>query len=218
MTRTLPVTRMPATSRTQPVHATLRIPFGSRCLFRVKVPIVPGGGLCGSSGTYSVTLSEEAITERLTSETETRLIMADQVIPDGIYTVLGPGGLLTMPDGPQGGVVLLGPQGDPSQQWDVTFRSGSYTLRNVQTGSYLGNDGDPSQPAMQVRGTIQPYAWDLSQGPDDRAETFILTSSGPSDGLLLGLSLLRIYPPQLAILRPGQFGPTVEWEFTPAGS
>lgn len=144
--------------------------------------------------------------------------MGEQVIPDGIYTVMGPGGLLTMPDGPQGGVVLLGPGDDDSQRWNVAFNAGHYTLRNVATGSYLGNDGDPNQPAMQVRGTVQPYTWDLSQGPDEREETYILTSAASSDGLILSLSLLRIFPPQVAILEPGRFGPQVEWELAPAKS
>lgn len=140
--------------------------------------------------------------------------MSDRVIPDGTYTVTGPGGQMSMPNGPQDGVVMLGPEGDPIQQWTVAFNSGHYTLRNVATGSYLGNDGDPNQSAMMVKGTRLPFIWDFAPGPDDRAETFIFTSAASSSGLVLTLSLLRIFPPQLAILDPSGFT-NVEWELTP---
>jgi hypothetical protein len=50
------------------------------------------------------------------------------------------------------------------------------------------------------------------------APTYILTSAASSDGLILSLSLLRIFPPQVAILEPGRFGPQVEWELAPAKS
>jgi hypothetical protein len=137
--------------------------------------------------------------------------MGDQVIPDGIYTVMGPGGQLTMPGM---GVVLLPPHDDGTQQWTVESDSGNYTVQNVATRLYLGNDGDPDQEAMQVRGTRQPVPWQLSAGPDDDPNTYMLTSAASSDGLVLSMSLLRIYPPQLAILPPGRYY-TTEWAFTP---
>ncbi len=139
--------------------------------------------------------------------------MGDQVIRDGIYTVMGPGGqLTTMPDM---GVVLLPPQDDRTQQqWTVAFTSGNYTVRNAATGLYLGNDGDPDQEAMQVRGTRRPVPWQLSAGPDDDPRTYLLTSAASHMGLMLGMSLLRIFPPQLAILAPGRYY-TTEWAFTP---
>ncbi|MDT7714503.1 MAG: hypothetical protein QOH09_495, partial [Pseudonocardiales bacterium] len=34
------------------------------------------------------------------------------------------------------------------------------------------------------------------------------------DGLVLSYSLLRIFPPQLAIIEPGRYGQTVEWTLT----
>jgi len=54
-----------------------------------------------------VTESPEVLTEREDAN------MSDQVIPDGTYTVMGPGGQITM-EGPD--VVLLPPQGNPTQQ------------------------------------------------------------------------------------------------------
>jgi hypothetical protein len=140
--------------------------------------------------------------------------MTDQVIPDGTYTVMGPGGRLTMPaDGM--GVVLLPPEDDTNQQWTLAFDSGTYTLQNVETGLYLGNDGDPNDPSMRVMGTRQPFTWQLSTGTDRQPNTYVLTSAASSAGLVLTLSLLRIYPPQLAILDPNNFS-VVEWAFNPA--
>ena len=59
-----------------------------------------------------VTESPEVLTEREDAN------MSDQVIPDGTYTVMGPGGQITM-EGPD--VVLLPPQGNPTQQWNVAL-------------------------------------------------------------------------------------------------
>ena len=57
--------------------------------------------------------------------------MSDQVIPNGTYTVMGPGGELTA-DGRS--IVLLRPEGDETQQWEMRFDSGTYTLQNVANG------------------------------------------------------------------------------------
>jgi Ricin-type beta-trefoil lectin domain-like len=100
--------------------------------------------------------------------------MSGQVIPDGTYTVMGPGGLLAAVGD---SIVLLGPEGDKTQQWEVRFDSGTYTLRNVATGVYLGNDGDPNEVAMMVKGASQPYTWQLSTGTDGDENTFVLTSA-----------------------------------------
>ena len=139
--------------------------------------------------------------------------MTDQLIPEGTYTVMGPGGQLTMRGGP--GVSVWQPEGDPTQQWNVAFDSGAYTLRNVASGSYLGNDGNPNEVAMMVKGTSRPFAWTLSTGYDDDENTYVLTSVASSDGLVLAMSFLRIFPPLVAILSPNADGRTVEWAFSP---
>ena len=136
--------------------------------------------------------------------------MSDQLIPDGTYNVRGPGGQLTM-DSAFPGVAMLPPDGESTQQWNVASESGGYTLRSVASGLYLGSDGDPNQPAMTVRGTKQPFAWKLSTGQDADETTFVLTSAS-SDGLVLSMSLLRIFPPLVAILPPRDYS-TVEWAF-----
>jgi len=137
--------------------------------------------------------------------------MSDQLVPDGTYTIMGPGGQLSH----QGNIVLLQPEGDSTQQWNVAFDSGFYTLRNVDSGMYLGNNGDPDQTAMMVNGTSQPFTWKISTGADQDPDTYLLTSAASPSGLALTTSLLRIWPPQTALLEPTAFGGAVEWTFTP---
>lgn len=140
--------------------------------------------------------------------------MGDQLVANGTYTVMGPGGMLAAD---YGAIVLGPPQSeDKKNQWEVKFDSsaGAYTLKNMETGAYLGNEGDPNEQALMVKGTQQPYAWKLSTGNDDREETLLLTSAAAKDGLVLTNSPLRIYPPQLAIVAPGNFGPPAEWVLT----
>jgi hypothetical protein len=139
--------------------------------------------------------------------------MSDQLITDGTYNVRGPGGQLTMAQGFPG-VAMLPPDGQSTQQWKVASESGGYTLRSVASGLYLGNDGDPDQPAMIVKGSGQPFTWNLSTGEDSDETTYILTSAASSDGLVLSMSLLRIFPPLVAILSPSGYS-TVEWAFDP---
>lgn len=139
--------------------------------------------------------------------------MSDQLIPDGTYRVKGPGGQLTM-DSAFPGVAMLPPDGGSTQQWNVACDSGAYTLRSVASDLYLGNDGDPDEPSMIVRGTRQPFSWKLSTGEDSDETTYVLTSAASTDGLVLSMSLLRIFPPLVAILPPRSFS-TVEWAFDP---
>ena len=109
--------------------------------------------------------------------------------------------------------VLQNGAGD--QEWEVACESGGYTVRNVESGLYVGGDGDPNEPLMIVKGTKQPFLWKLSTGDDDDETTYVLTSAASSDGLVLTMSLLRIFPPLVAILSPGRFS-NVEWAFDPA--
>ena len=140
--------------------------------------------------------------------------MTDQAIPDGTYRIMGPGGQLTM-DSSFPGVAVLQPEDDPTQQWDVAFDSGTYTLRSVASSSFLGTDGDPDETSMMVKGTSQSFAWKLSTGYDNDENTYVLTSAASSNGLVLAMSLLRIFPPLVAITQPGQFGRIPEWECRP---
>ena len=139
--------------------------------------------------------------------------MTDQPIADGVYKVKGPGGLLTMSDGLPG-VAMLAPEGGAAQLWTVASESDGYTLHNASSQRYLGGDGDPNAPQMIVRGTEQPFTWNLSTGEDHDETTYVLTSAASSDGLVLSMSLLRIFPPLVAILPPATYR-TVEWAFDP---
>lgn len=134
--------------------------------------------------------------------------MSDQNLPDGTYKVRGPGGLLTMR--PERPVWMLEDDGDPSQLWNLQS-AGAVTLRSVATDLYLGSDGDANDPQMMVRGSEKPFEWTLSEGHDDDERTHLLTSSASSEGLVLTMSLLRIFPPHVAILPPN-YRP-FEWVF-----
>jgi hypothetical protein len=136
--------------------------------------------------------------------------MSDQLISDGTYMVRGPGGLLTMDSGLPG-MAMLPPRDGSSQEWKVAAESGGYTVRGVLSGLYLGADGDPNDPQMAVKGTSQPFVWTLSSGDDDDETTYVLTSAASSDGLVLSMSMLRIFPPLVAIL-PRDYRP-FEWAF-----
>jgi len=106
------------------------------------------------------------------------------------------------------------PEDDPTQHWEVACESGAYTLRNLDSHLYLGNDGDPDEPAMTIRGTGRPFTWKLSSGHDSDETTYVLTSAASEGGLVLSMSLLRIFPPLVAILPPRDYS-TVEWAFDP---
>ncbi|MFF7129761.1 MULTISPECIES: RICIN domain-containing protein [unclassified Streptomyces] len=135
----------------------------------------------------------------------------DQLISAGTFTILGPGGHLThMGKGED--IVVLPPDGNAQQLWEVKPESGTYTLRNVATGYYLGSEGDPNQPTMMIRGSKQPYPWRTAQGPDGDPDTYLLAPGASNDGLVLTYSLLRIFPPRVAILPSSEYRDP-EWCF-----
>ena len=79
-----------------------------------------------------------------------------------------------------------------------------FTVRNVETGIYLGNDSAQTEPAMELRGVTTPFAWNIERGPEP--ETFILSPSGSNGQMQLAPSPLRIYPPRVAWLPPEMGG------------
>ncbi|KJY24378.1 hypothetical protein VR46_42485 [Streptomyces sp. NRRL S-444] len=121
--------------------------------------------------------------------------------------------LLTLLDGasePKTPVVLLPPTGNPGEQeWQLeklsngncTIRNGICTIRNLRSETYVSYDGDP-ETNKPVVGYPEPREWALYQS--DQPHTFhVVVPGGPVDGveLALDLSLLRIFPPRIA-LRP----------------
>lgn len=137
--------------------------------------------------------------------------MGKQFIPDGLYTVMGPGGRLTAMDGR---ITLMQPDFGPAplQLWEAKFEKGSYTLRNMATRAFVGSD-DPDRPDWMLRGTGQPFAWTLTEGDDGDPSTFAVSSTASSDNLRLAPSILRMWPP-MAALAPPDF--PAEWSFQPA--
>ncbi|WP_328412197.1 hypothetical protein [Nocardia sp. NBC_00403] len=127
-------------------------------------------------------------------------------IPAGVYSISRSGNrLLTFEHGAEKGspAVLLPPTGQPGiQEWEVRIDSnGNVTIRNLQSQTYLGYEADP-QLNMPVGSYPEPREWALYQS----AEPFtfhVVVPGGPIEGreLTLDESLLRIYPPRIA-LRP----------------
>lgn len=92
---------------------------------------------------------------------------------------------------------LLPEEGD-NFTWEVAFDgTDSYTLRNVKTGSYLGDDDAPQTSFVPVlRGASKPFPWKIERGPEP--ETFWLSPKGSNGTTRLAFSIIRIYPPPVA--------------------
>ncbi|MFE9636792.1 hypothetical protein [Streptomyces sp. NPDC006463] len=128
-------------------------------------------------------------------------------VPNGIYTITRPNEqLLTLLEGasePKTPVVLLPPTGKPGEQeWQLErLSNGNFTIRNLRSETYVSYDGDP-ETNKPVVGYPEPREWALYQSAEPH--TFhVVVPGGPIDGveLALDLSLLRIFPPRIA-LRP----------------
>ncbi|WP_371572273.1 hypothetical protein [Streptomyces sp. NBC_01314] len=128
-------------------------------------------------------------------------------VPNGLYMIIRPGEqMLTMEGGssePKTPVVLLPPTGNPGEQeWQLEVLSnGNYTIRNLRSETYLSFDGAPEMNKPVV-GYPEPREWALYQSA--QPHTFhVVVPGGPVEGaeLALDLSLLRIFPPRIA-LRP----------------
>lgn len=140
--------------------------------------------------------------------------MPDEPIASGTYTLRGPGGQLAHL-GVEGPIVIVEPADTKHQQWAVApGSSGNYALRNVATGIYLGHEGEADAPAMMIKGSKQPFTWQLGQGPDEDPDTYVLISAASEAGLTLTFSLLRIFPPHAAILPRSEYRDP-EWTFRP---
>lgn len=117
-----------------------------------------------------------------------------------------PDQMLTLEEGaaePKTPVVLLPPTGNPGEQeWQLEdLSNGTCTIRNLRSETYLSYDGDP-EVNKPVVGFPEPREWTLYQSAEPH--TFhVVVPGGPVDGveLALDLSLLRIFPPRIA-LRP----------------
>jgi len=124
-------------------------------------------------------------------------------IPNGVYALTKfHEQLITLME-PKDLAVLLPPTGSPGEQeWEVEGRSdGTILIKNRRHGTYLTYDNDPDANEM-IMGSIEPRPWAIYQAAQPFA-FHIVVPGGPIDGheLALDISLLRIFPPRLA-LRP----------------
>ena len=122
------------------------------------------------------------------------------VVSDGTYSIhFTNDQLLTALEGRPGAhVVLLPPTGQPgTQQWQVKGTgngNGEYSIRNVASDLYLSFDGDPDMHELALL-QPEPRSWVLFPGAEP--DTFVL--GVPGAPMRLGLSLLRIFPPRVAL-------------------
>jgi hypothetical protein len=134
-------------------------------------------------------------------------------VPDGSYQIGFPGEqLLTLPSGadhPGSPVLILPPIGERDEQvWEVRGTdSGRYTIRSVGSPVYLGFDGDPDMQEL-VGGYPEPREWEIAPGLDPGTYTVGV----PDTKFRLGRSLLRIYPPRVA-LSPSMGDQFEAWAF-----
>ncbi|WP_433933498.1 hypothetical protein AB3662_04045 [Sorangium cellulosum] len=92
---------------------------------------------------------------------------------------------------------LLPEEGD-NYTWEVAFNgTDSYTLRNVKTGSYLGDDDAPQTiPVPLLKGASRPFLWKIERGVEP--ETFTLSPKNSNGTMRLAFSIARIFPPPVA--------------------
>ncbi|MFE9636886.1 hypothetical protein [Streptomyces sp. NPDC006463] len=93
--------------------------------------------------------------------------------------------------------------------------NGNCTIRNLRSETYLSYDGDPEMNKLVV-GFPEPREWALYKSA--RPHTFhVVVPGGPVEGveLALDLSLLRIFPPRMALraLEVGDQGQAWTFQF-----
>ncbi|MRH89637.1 hypothetical protein GFY24_19680 [Nocardia sp. SYP-A9097] len=138
-------------------------------------------------------------------------------IPVGVYAISRPNEqLITVLDNELPTMAMaLPPTGQPGEQeWVVEEQpNGNVTLRNLRNMGYLGVDDDP-QVNLPVLGLGKQWEWALYQSAMPFA-FHIVVPGGPIDGteLALDFSLLRIYPPRLALRPLDVNNPWQAWRF-----
>ncbi|MGV9777723.1 hypothetical protein [Streptosporangium sp. NPDC003464] len=135
------------------------------------------------------------------------------VISDGVYRIqFTSEQLLTAPgNAPGAPICLLCPDPDLTQTWQVrSVGDGRHTIRAADSQLYLSFDGEPDMHETALTQT-EPRPWKLR--PTQEADSFAIAV--PDTDMRLGLSLLRIFPPRVA-LAPDYGDPYQAWTFTKA--
>ncbi|MFD7937196.1 hypothetical protein ACFV4T_22150 [Streptomyces sp. NPDC059755] len=118
-------------------------------------------------------------------------------LTNGLYQILFTNEqLLTAPDArPNAPLMLLPQEGGLHQEWKVTSKGGdAYTISLPDGLMHVSYDGEPDmhEPALL---RVEPREWNLIPGQEP--DTYqIAVVDAP---MRLGLSLLRIYPPRIAL-------------------
>ncbi|MCJ1678564.1 hypothetical protein MTF65_14635 [Streptomyces sp. APSN-46.1] len=136
--------------------------------------------------------------------------MAD--LPKGLYRIVFTHEqlLTTLGSEPGAPLVLLPPDSGLTQTWQVQSNgNGTHTIS--ADGQHVSYDGDPDmhEPALLLP---EPRQWQLIPAAEP-GTYFIGVVDAP---MRLGLSLLRIFPPRVA-LAPEYGDPYQAWTFQPVG-
>ncbi|KAK9760932.1 hypothetical protein K7432_014565 [Basidiobolus ranarum] len=130
-------------------------------------------------------------------------VSVNVAVPQGVYSIERPQNqLITARESrPTSPAFLLPPTGNPSEQEFEISRNldGTVSIRNIRSGLYLSSKNVVNS---LITLETQPKSWTLAQGVEP-SNYVILLPGGPVDGqvLVIDMSLLRIFPPRLA-LRP----------------
>ncbi|MFF3940083.1 hypothetical protein [Streptomyces phaeofaciens] len=132
--------------------------------------------------------------------------------PDGLYQIIFTDQqFLTAPEPRPGApLMLLPPDGGLTQTWELrSDGNGSHTIGVPDAREQVSYEGDPDMHELAVL-LPQPRIWNLIPGKEPGTYAIGV----PDAELRLGMSLLRIYPPRVA-LAP-DFGEKFQaWRFRP---
>ena len=132
-------------------------------------------------------------------------------LSDGMYQISVPQeSLLSVLELNEGAPLrLLPPDWEARQQWQVhRTDNDTYTIREGNTGLYVGFEGDPD-PYEAARGYPKAREWQLTAG--EVPNTIII--GVPGTELRLAESPLRIYPPFVALTTPSSPDYHQTWTF-----
>jgi hypothetical protein len=136
--------------------------------------------------------------------------MSEQLIANGRYRLV----FSRSQNNALGSVALgiplgLVPESGDNFTWEVTFNgTDSYTLRNLRTGVFLGDEVTDPVPLMTLRGSPTPWPWRIERA--EAPETFNLSPKNTNGSMRLVLSLIPAVPPQVASLPATEF-PDQSW-------
>ncbi|HEY0696793.1 MAG TPA: hypothetical protein VGD43_03180 [Micromonospora sp.] len=114
--------------------------------------------------------------------------------------------------GPGAPLMLLPPDQSQIQTWRVRrVADGGYTIQAVPGESYISFDGEPDMHELALT-SDEPRPWVLAPGAEP--DTYAIGVAGAEPALRLGMSLLRIFPPRIA-LAPEYGDQYQAWHFRP---